>query len=377
MRRSHLTTIFIALIALAATVATAQSVAIQPRFQSVGHFHNGLAPAQENDRWGLIDIRGRWAVSPRYDGILSGRNGRFGIRENGRWGFVDTSGEIIVQPTYDEARPFADGVAAVKNGGIWGFISTSGAIETPLEFSEIGRREGRLFPARKDDDPWRTMRAAVGLGAAPYKSTEWGNGAIFNVSLRQSNRRVQATRVYGFSEGATVAVFDEGEALMNALGRALSSDQNPFYKSIRRRSEGLAAATRNGETWGYIQENGNFWHNGAFTGAREFTQGVAPVRQNGKWGYLNKKGQLALKPRYDRAYSFHEGYAPMRNGEKRGFLKLENGQITEFVSPRYEDVFRFQEGLAPIKIGGLWGFLSNDEAGPAIRQREIVDLIPE
>lgn len=377
MRRRYLASVLAAMIALTASFAAAQSVAIKPQFQSVGHFHNGLAPAQENDRWGFIDTGGKWIIAPRYEGVLRGGNGRFGIRENGRWGFIDASGEVIVPPSYDEALPFSNGVAAVKSGGLWGFISPSGVIETPLEFSDIGRREGRLFPARKPGGPWRTMRATVGLKAAPYQATDWDDGATFYAFLQTTNKRVKPTRVYGFSEGATVAVFDEGEALMTAFGYALSSDRNPFYKSIRRRSGGLAAATRDGNTWGYIQENGAYWNNGALTGAREFTQGVAPVRQNGKWGYLNKKGQFALKPRYDRAYSFHEGYATMRIGQKRGFLKLQNGRITEFVSPRYEDVFRFQEGLAPIKMGGLWGFLSNDEAAPAIRQREIVDLIPE
>ncbi len=377
MKRARLSAALAVLIALAASFATAQSVAIKPQFQSVGHFHNGLAPAQESDLWGFIDTRGRWVVSPRYDGVLRGRNGRFGIRKNGRWGFIDASGEVIVPPSFEEAKPFAGGVAAVKSGGLWGYISTSGAIETALEFAEVGRREGRLFPARKAGSPWRAMRAVAGLKASGYQATDWEGGAVFYAFLQQANKRVEPNRVFGFSEGVTVAAFDEGEALMTTFGFALSSDRNPFYKSIRRRSEGLAAATRDGNTWGYIQENGQFWNNGALTGAREFTQGVAPVRQNGKWGYLNKEGKFALKPRYDRAYSFHEGYATMRIGQKRGFLKLENGRITEFVSPRYEDVFRFQEGLAPIKMGGLWGFLSNDEAQPAIRQREIVDLIPE
>lgn len=377
MRHPLLAPAIAALFALIAAVATAQSVAIKPQFQSVGHFHNGLAPAQENDRWGFIDTRGGWVVSPRYDGVLRGKNGRFGIRENGRWGYIDTSGEVIVAPTYDEASPFSDGVAAVKLGGLWGFISTSGVIETPLEFPEIGRREGRLFPARKSDGPWRTMRATAGYKAAPYEESDWNDGSIFQIYLQQPSRQARPSRVYGFSEGATVAVFDEGEALMDTYGNALFSDRNPFYKSIRRRSEGVAAATRNGQTWGYILSNGDFLNNGALTGAREFVQGVAPVKQGGQWGYLNKKGQFVVKPRYDRAYSFHEGYATMRIGQKRGFLKLENGQITEFVAPRYEDVFRFQEGLAPIKMGGLWGFLSNGEPAPVARQREIVDLIPE
>lgn len=374
MRQTALLSALITL--LFAWALAAQTIAIKPRFQSVGHFHNGLAPAQENDRWGFIDMRGEWVVTPRYDGVLRGGSGRFGIRENGRWGFIDVGGEVIIPPTYDDARPFVGGVAAVKLGGLWGFVSATGAIETVIEFADIGRREGRLFPARRAGDPWRTMRATTGLRAAAYMASDWDDGSVHKAYLQQPLQEVRPSKVYGFSEGATVAVFDQGEALLNTRGRAISGD-NPFFKSIRRRSEGVAAATRDGRIWGYIQKNGDFWRHGGYTGAREFSEGVAPVKRDGKWGYLNKKGNLALQPRYDRAYSFHEGFATMRVGQKRGFLKLENGRITEFVSPRYEDVFRFQEGLAPIKMGGLWGFLSNGAAKPEVRTRDVVDLIPE
>ena len=299
---------------LFACAAAAQTVAIAPRFQSVGHFHNGLAPAQENDLWGFIDTTGAWVVQPQYEGVLRGKNGRFGIQQNGLWGFIDVGGEVVIAPAYDKAKPFSGGVAAVRRGDLWGFIAPSGAIETPLEFTDIGRREGRLFPARRKGEPWRTMRATAGLRAAPYMISDWNDGSIYKIHLKQPRREVRPSKVYGFSDGATVAVFDQGEALMDALGNAISGGGDPFYQSIRRRSEGVAAATRDGQIWGFIQKDGGYWRHGGYTAAREFSEGVAPVKRDGKWGYLNKKGQLALAPRYERAFSFHEGYATMRIG---------------------------------------------------------------
>lgn len=365
------------LLAVLPTAVHAQSVVVEPQFQSVGHFHNGTAPAQMNDRWGFINTRGEWILRPRYEGVLRGKNGRFGIRENGLWGYIDVSGEVVIPPAYDDAEPFSEGVAAVKRAGRWGYINTTGAIETPFEFSEVGRREGRLFPARGDDGVWRTMRAAAGVKALVYNQSIDDDGAIFRIYDRSIAGFVYANRVYGFSEATTVAVFDGGEVSARTDGYISTLDGLKLFKSIRRRSEGWTAATLDGRSWGYILDDGRFWDPQVFTGAREFSEGVAPVEHQGKWGYITKEGKFALTPRYDRAYSFYEGYATMRVGEKRGFLKLNDGRITEFVSPRYEDVFRFQEGLAPIKVGGLWGFLSSDDSQPAMRAREIVDLIPE
>ena len=208
------------LTALFAATASAQSVAITPRFQEVGHFHNGLAPAQLNDRWGFIDTRGDWVVSPVYDGVLRGNNGRFGILENGRWGFIDAGGEIIVPPAYDKAKPFSDGVAAVKRAGLWGFISTSGAIETALEFTEINGREGQLFPGRKPGDDWRIMRATVGLKAAPFRATYSNENSAFRAYLQDQGGFARPSHVHGSSEGAAIAVFDQGEALLNTSSHA-------------------------------------------------------------------------------------------------------------------------------------------------------------
>lgn len=355
-------------------VAAAQSVAIQPRFQNVGHFHERLAPAQEDDLWGFIDRSGNWVIRPRYDGVLRGGDGRFGIKEGDRWGFINTVGETIVPPTYDEARPFSGGTAAVKRQGRWGFINTFGAIETPLAYLEVARREGNLFPAYdaigSDEPNWFVMRTQPGVGAQSVGSVQ--------IWLGQNRGSASPERVYGFSEGASVAKFEFGEMLIGPDGEPITQGNlnEQIFTSIRRRSEGWAAARR-GTQWGYIDEEGKFLSWRELEGAREFSMGVAPIKAGGKWGYMTKDARFVLKPRYDRAYSFHEGFATMRVGQKRGFLKMEGGRVSVFVEPSYEDVFRFQEGLAPIKEGGLWGFLSNGQGGSGSGERGIVDLIPE
>jgi hypothetical protein len=104
----------------------AQELAIDATFESVGLFHEGLAPVKVEGSWGLIDREGRMVVRPQYDGILGGSDGRFGVLKDGLWGFVTTGGEQTVEPRFEDVRPFKDGVAAVKAGGLWGYINPNG-----------------------------------------------------------------------------------------------------------------------------------------------------------------------------------------------------------------------------------------------------------
>lgn len=335
--------------------AVAQSMAIEPRFELAGHFHQGLAPVREGGLWGFIDRRGGWVISPRYEGVLKGVDGRFGIKEAGLWGFIDTSGEVVVPPRYEEARPFKHGVAAVSSNGSWGFIDTYGGVETAFDFLAIGGRDGQLFTAIGTEvwydgtrlTEWRIFRAFSGGKA--QEPCAWDCNPIGPPSAK----------VYGLSEGAAVARLDQGETLIGEWNSTIPSNPK-YFTSVRRRSEGWAAAELNGR-WGYITEKGEFYAPRSLEKAREFSDGVAPVKTGGRWGYMDKRGQLVFSPRFDAAYSFHEGYATMRVGELRGFLKKSGSDIRVYLEPQFEDVYRFQEGLAPIKLGGRWGYLSNDE----------------
>lgn len=370
---------------LAAGGARSQTIVIEPRFEQAGHFHEGVAPARDNGRWGFIDRAGTWVVPPRYDGVLKGGSGRFGIQENGRWGYVDTTGAVVVPPRYEDARPFGDGVAAVKQEGRWGFITAYGAIETPFLFEEIGGREGRFFTALStrpnSGRKWHVFRAYPGgqpLDPAD-EITDLGESKGISIYSEAHQRWFDATRLYGFSEGAAVAQFEIGETLIGhggGHGDLVLEEDETFSSSVRRRSEGWAAVQRDG-VWGYINAKGKFLSPQPLEAAREFSMGVAPVKIGGAWGYMNKTGRIVLRPRFDDAYPFYEGFANVRLGEQRGFLKIAGDRITVFVEPKFEDVYRFQEGLAPVKMNGRWGFLAADGGAPPPPPRDLVDLLPE
>ena len=48
---------------------------------------------------------------------------------------------------------------------------------------------------------------------------------------------------------------------------------------------------------------------GYYTGAGDFSEGLAPVSLNRKWGYVDKAGRNVIKPMFDEARGFIAGVA--------------------------------------------------------------------
>lgn len=77
-------------------------------------------------------------------------------------------------------------------------------------------------------------------------------------------------------------------------------------------SEGLAAVSMGeypNRMYGFVDHSGNMVIQPQFACAWHFSEGLAPVLQDGKWGYVDKTGQVVIRPVYERAGFFSEGLA--------------------------------------------------------------------
>jgi len=97
---------------------------IQPEYESVGSFSEGLAPVKNTSGdWIFIDKEGKVVLSS-YKKPLSFSEGLAAAckPKNDTYGYIDRSGNWIIKPQFDNAYSFADGVALVKKKGKWGII---------------------------------------------------------------------------------------------------------------------------------------------------------------------------------------------------------------------------------------------------------------
>ena len=131
---------------------TGQRVFESQDYVAAGPFSEGLAPVAVKDaggtKYGFIDRTGKIVIQPQFDwvGRFSEGLAMFGAGDksaaDATFGFIDTRGQIVIQPQYDygyssepkAAMPddlnFSDGLALVTSdhGETWAYIDKRGAV---------------------------------------------------------------------------------------------------------------------------------------------------------------------------------------------------------------------------------------------------------
>jgi len=313
-------------------INSAGEIVIEPKFNQVFGFHEGIATARSGAIWdkrkaAFLGLAGRWIhinkkgdpaykksnfhVSP--DGFSEGlaavwlaerkSTGFWTYIVEEKWGFINMKGEIVIPVKYHDVRfPFSEGLAAFEDPNLKdGYINHAGEVVIEpcyvlaLEFSE-----GR---------------------AAVKKKEGWGfinkHGDVV-IPLQYDSAR-------SFSEDLAAIKKNEKWGAINKQGEVMISFE---YDYIRSFSEGLAAVKKN-DKWGYIEKNGQVVIPFKFDDAETFSDGLAPVEVGGKWGYINKKGDFVIEPKFYLASPFTEGFAKVAVGDKLGYIDKQGKYIWE------------------------------------------------
>ena len=133
---------------------------IQPVYDELDEFNDGLCRAKTYGRFGFIDLFGNWVIKPIYEDIEKrfDADGNCRVLFNGKYGFIDKSGNWVLEAIYDYLEEqfyeksggwcdknfdlfyrldnglkiydnlshFIDGICCAKVNGRFGFIDRTG-----------------------------------------------------------------------------------------------------------------------------------------------------------------------------------------------------------------------------------------------------------
>ena len=107
-----------------------------PNISKIWDFNenSNLTYAKKGDEIGFLDHTGSWVIEPSFDKVRAFKNGLAPVLKNKKWGYINEKGEQVIDFQFKDAEVFsADGLAPVKEKK-WGFIDTTGKLIIPMEY---------------------------------------------------------------------------------------------------------------------------------------------------------------------------------------------------------------------------------------------------
>ena len=106
-------------------------------------FNEGLAPVQAKDSYlyGFIDTKGNTVIEPKFNNVSWFYEGLAAVCKNvggaKRYAYINKDGKAITDFVFEEAKDFQNGVARVKSNGKFGLIDKFGAPITECVYDYI------------------------------------------------------------------------------------------------------------------------------------------------------------------------------------------------------------------------------------------------
>jgi hypothetical protein len=149
-------------------IDTAGTIAIQPIYESVESFSEGLANVLYNGKWGFIDKKGKFVIPPKYrmggisfsEGLAPFYTWTREDRSDFRYGVIDRTGKTVIPATFAYIGNFSNGLAIATNSkGTHGLINSSGKYVILLKYDyTFGSFSSRLLQVGVVEEPSKLMK---------------------------------------------------------------------------------------------------------------------------------------------------------------------------------------------------------------------------
>ena len=314
-------------------------IAIEPQFESVWSFTEGLAAVQINGLWGYIDTTGTVVIEPKYKLTWGFSEGLAAIQSTelyNLYGYINTKGETVIEPQFNYAKNFKNGAALVQGGEQvstghkFAFVKPDGTILGNFEW--FGAEEFSEGLA----EVYMTYESAF---------TDIDGNIVIDYIFNDAK---------AFSEG--FAAYQDG-LLWGYIDK--NTVIEPQYTDAEAFSEGIAVI-KNEYLYGFINKNGEALTEVKYKYAYSAKNGRARVgimkMLSTTFGYIDTEGNEIIEPQYIQAKDFSEGYAAVQkqNREKWNLIDINGNDVSDSV---FDEISYFENGYAVYKINGKYGFI--------------------
>lgn len=124
--------------------------------EEVRIFNNGFAAYRitskdGKQKWGFVDTKGSVAINPQFENVGYFYDGMCAVsNESGKWGYIDESGKIIINYQFSSASIFTSEYAIVSTNNKFGTINKNGKYIINPQFDNM-KKDGELFIFEQDE----------------------------------------------------------------------------------------------------------------------------------------------------------------------------------------------------------------------------------
>lgn len=169
---------------------------VEPKFDSIGYFEDGLAYAYEGELCGFINTKGEWVVEPKFKkDIYHFSEGLAAVEfDDGRAGYIDKDGNMVITLDGYEwvlAWEFDEGVASVLTDKGAGIIDKTGGWIVSPSYHSIGRFNCGIAPIEPEfgKHGFINSKGEIITGT-DYRTTEYFYDDGYGVAMKPDGKWV-------------------------------------------------------------------------------------------------------------------------------------------------------------------------------------------
>ena len=70
---------------------------VEPKYQSIGNYNEGIFPVALNGKWGMIDLKGTEVLAPTYSSEFEFKEGLAAVEKSGKYGYINKLGKEMIK----------------------------------------------------------------------------------------------------------------------------------------------------------------------------------------------------------------------------------------------------------------------------------------
>lgn len=298
-------------------------------------YHAAYYPVSNGELWGYMNNEGKIAIQPEYDQVGPFSDGVAIVVKNGKSGIINKKNQVLVPFNFDEILDFIDGRAIASIGDSSTFIDRSGKLLSELKYTDM---------------------LALGDDLFAVKAKGKSNYSIVDANFNEKKEAI-FEEVNVFVKGLSIVKCITGYGVLN---KQCNWVIYPEFQSLRFLSDSLVEYGLNGKK-GLMRMSGKRLTEPVFDEISKWNK--SNLQMIAKMGsfifYLNELGMKVLTPAYEyfpnafEKAAFYNGVAVFRKKGKFGLMDFAGKEI---LKPTFENLGRPFTGI-PVQKMGKWGIM--------------------